>query len=277
MTKSKFSRFARFLTIAVLAGMAAACSQIDTGNVGVASTLGKVNLEELPPGVYQTFTQSIREVSAKEHTLPLDNLTPKTKDNITMKDVDLDVRYMVNPTKIADLSARLAGDMLETNERGVFVVGHNYVSRHAREAVYDAISEFDAGTIHLKRDEIGALVIKNLQAKLDKDAGPGTFTITGVTARALTTDPQLEESIRAAAQVQFQVNKKQQEIELAKADAEVARTKARGEADANRIVSESLTPLLMRKLELETQGRFAGNGTHTVVLGGGGTPLINVK
>lgn len=274
--KSTFRKWASALVLASVAAFAG-CSQIDTGNVGVSSTLGKVNLEELPPGVYQTFAQTIREVSVKEHTLPIENLNPKTKDNITMKDIDLDVRYMVNSGKVADLASRLAGDLTETSERGVFIVGHNYVTRHAREAVYDAISEFDAGTIHLKRDELGALIVKNLQTKLDKDSGAGTFTITGATIRSLVTDPQLEESIRAAAQVQFQVNKKQQEIELAKADAEVARTVARGQADANRIVSESLTPLLMRKLELETQGLFAGDGTHTVLLGGNATPLINVR
>lgn len=275
MTKSKFHRFGRFLTIAVLAGMAAACSQIDTGNVGVVTTLGKIDQEELGPGVYQTLTRTITEVTTKEVTTSLDDMHPKTQDNVTMADFDIDVRWTVAPNKPAELMTRLKGDVAKTPE-GDFIVGWNFVMRHAREAVYEAAAKFPSSQIHLKRDDIVADVVKNLQQTLDKDVGPGVFTITGATVRSLITDAKLEEAIRDAAKVEFEVRRKKQEIELANADAEVKRAKARGEADANRIVSESLTPLLMRKLELETQGRFAGNGTHTVVLGGG-APLINVK
>lgn len=270
--------FTRFKSLAALAlvAMLAACSQVDTGNVGVATTFGKIEPEELSPGVYQTFTKSITEVTTKEVTTPLDDMHPKTKDNVNMADFDIDVRWMVAPNKPAELMTRLKGDVARSTE-GDYIVGQSFMIRHAREAVYEAAAKFSASEIHLKRDDIVADVVRNLQATLDKDVGPGVFTITGATVRSLITDAKLEEAIRDAAKVEFEVRRKKQEIELANAEAEVKRAKARGEADANRIVSESLTPLLMRKLELETQGRFAGDGTHTVVLGGGGTPLINVK
>jgi len=42
------------------------CSQIDTGNVGIESTLGQVKAEILPPGVYFTvFKKKEEKASTK--------------------------------------------------------------------------------------------------------------------------------------------------------------------------------------------------------------------
>jgi prohibitin 1 len=37
-----------------LTALLVGCTQIDTGNVGVERTLGKVSAEALPPGIYLT-------------------------------------------------------------------------------------------------------------------------------------------------------------------------------------------------------------------------------
>jgi len=53
------------LLIIVAAFWLTACSQIDTGNIGVESTLGQVKHETMPPGVYFTMFKRVTEVSAK--------------------------------------------------------------------------------------------------------------------------------------------------------------------------------------------------------------------
>lgn len=257
---------ARIVVAAGLALAAAACTQVSTGEVGVSSRLGKISLEELPPGVYEPFSKTVTVVSVRETTIPLDNVPgAKTKDNVTMQDVDVDVRYSTLPGKVADTMAKLAGDTGK-NANGDVVVGEKFVTRVAREAVLDSVKQFKADEVHLKREEITGLVASKLQAELNKEM-PDTFMVHGVTSRALVTDKKLEESIRAAAQVQFDVRKRQDQKALAEADGQIKLQKARDEAAANEIVSRSLTPQLLRKLELETQQAFAGQGTHTVVLG----------
>ena len=67
----------RILTIAAAASLAA-CTQIDTGNVGVESTMGQVKKETMPPGVYMTVFKRVTEVSAKELRLSLDDMKPQT-------------------------------------------------------------------------------------------------------------------------------------------------------------------------------------------------------
>ena len=58
---------------------------------GVERTLGNVKQVALPPGVYQTITKTVDEFTAKEIAIPIDNMRPKSSDNLTMQDVDIDV------------------------------------------------------------------------------------------------------------------------------------------------------------------------------------------
>lgn len=248
---------------------------VPTGYVGVASTLGKIKLDELTPGPQQTITQTVIPVSVRETTLSMNGLRPKTQNNVTMKTVDLDVRYMIQPNKVADTLSVLAGD-LSTNENGDTVVGERFVKRFALEAVYKAAAKYPADVIHTKREEIAADVALELQTALDK-AMPSTFIISGATVRQMITDPKLEEAITRAAQIQFEIDRAKEAKALAEANAAVKLTEAQAAADANRIIAQSLSPMLIKKMEIEAEAKFAKEGTHTVLLGGGATPLINVK
>lgn len=251
------------------------CEKVPTGYVGVASYMGKIKNDELPPGPHQKITQSVQTVSVRETTLSLDNLHPKTANNVTMQKVDIDVRYMIQPNKVAETLSVLAGD-LSTNANGDQVVGERFVKRFALEAVFKAAAKYPADVIHTKRDEIAADVAKNLQEALNK-AMPETFIISGATVRQMTTDPKLEAAITRAAQIQFEIERAKDAKALAEAQAQVKLTEAQAAADANRIVSASLTPILIKKMEIEAQAKFAKQGTHTVLLDSGATPLINVK
>ena len=277
--KSIITRVGRVVAAAFLAVAATACTQVSTGEVGVKSTFGKISLEELNPGLYETVTKSVDIYSTREITVQMNNIAgAKTADNITMQDVDVDIRYSIVPNKVADTVARLAGDSGK-NADGVNVVGEKFVTRNAREAVLDSVKQFKANEVHLKREEITSLVANKLQVELNKEM-PDTFVIHGVTARALVTDPKLEQSIRDAAQVQFDIQKRKDQEELAKAEGRILLQRAKDEAEANKTIAASLTPQLLRKMELEAQMAFAKEGTHTVVLGSGNSNagvLLNTK
>ena len=85
-----------------------ACSQIDTGNVGVESTMGQVKKEIMPPGVYFSMFKRITEVSAKELALQLNDLKPQTSDKINLADLDIDIYVQIDPSKAADIMMRAA-------------------------------------------------------------------------------------------------------------------------------------------------------------------------
>lgn len=258
-------------------GLMGACTQIDTGNVGVEHTLGEVKMQELPPGIYQTFTKSVDEYTTKEVAVQVNDLKPKARDNLIMEDVDMDVYFKVSGDKVADLVAKYQGDVYKL-PNGDMVPGYGRVMREAREAIFKAFASFDATTLHTKRTELVAEVQKILQTELDR-TDKGAFTITNVNSRSLVTDKGLEASIRKRAEFDQQIEAKIKEVELSRKEAERQLVQAQGEAAANNAIAASITPSLLRLREIEATATFAKAGTHTVILpaGGGATPLIGIS
>lgn len=274
--KKLFSVFALVLGL-FLSG----CSQIDTGNVGVSRTMGKTSAEELHPGTHITWFASVGEFTTKEVALSFNDMRPKAKDNLTIADLDVDVYFKADPGMVAETTVKYQGDIVRHEDvvqggTGDLIAGYNRVSRAAREAIYNGVGEFNATTMHTKRTELSERIRALLQEELD-GTDKGVWVIAGVNVRNLVTDPAIEQSIRAAAETDQAIARANKEKELARAEADKAREVARGQADANRIVAESLTPALIRLREIEAQREFAKQGTHTVLMGGGGSgALINV-
>jgi prohibitin 1 len=274
----------RRLALSIAALSLAACSQIDTGNVGVERTLGKVGTEALTPGVYFTLFKSVDEFTTKEVSFQLVDMTPKSRDNLTMKDVDIDVYYKTTPAAVPGLYVKYQGDVVQHNQivqggTKDLVVAFSRVSREAREAIYKSVAELDATTMHTKRTELSEMVRARLQEELEKN-DKGAFVVTAVNVRNLLTDPAIEAAIRSRAETDQAIEKKRKEVELAKAEAERLIVQAQGEARANEIISASLTPSLkeikLAELQRDTALALASKPGNTVLLGSGATPLVNV-
>jgi len=253
-----------------------ACTQIDTGNVGVESTMGQVKKETMPPGVYMTVFKRVTEVSAKELRLSLDDMKPQTKDKITLADLDVDIFYQIDPAKAAEIMTRWPGDAVEFKGEDGVRIGNGYVTRQAREAVYNAIAKYGSDTVHTERVAIAAEVVKSLQADLDESAGKGMFFVRSANVRNLVTDPALEQSIKESANRNFQIAAKQKEVELARAEAERKRVEAQGDADAIRLRAAAITSQGGREyVELKAIEKWDGKLPSTMP--GQVTPFVHIK
>ena len=275
----------RVLLAGLVLGLMTACTIVETGNVGVERAFGKVSPEALPQGVYLTVLDSVFEVTTKEVNFPVDNLNPKSKDNLTLADFDADIYFKVTPDQIPGLYVKYQGDYVlhsDIVEGGahVGVVGYNRVLRAAREATYEAISRFNATVMHTQRADIALEIERILQEELDK-SDPGAFTITAVNVRNLLTDKAIEAAIRSQVAADQEVIRKQKEVQIAEAEADRLRAQARGEADANQILAASLTDrvmqLRMAELQRDTAVSLASKEGNTVLLSGDATPLVNLR
>lgn len=265
----------RILTIIAAASLAA-CTQIDTGNVGVESTMGQVKKETMPPGVYMTIFKRVTEVSAKELRLSLDDMKPQTKDKITLADLDVDIFYQIDPAKASEIMTRWPGDAVELKGEDGVRIGNGYVTRQAREAVYNAIAKYGSDTVHTERVAIAADVVKSLQADLDESAGKGMFFVKSANVRNLVTDPALEQQIKLAANRNFEIAAKQKEVELAKAEADRKRVEAQGEADAIRLRAQAIQAQGGKEyVELEAIKKWDGKLPQTMP--GTATPFVHIK
>jgi regulator of protease activity HflC (stomatin/prohibitin superfamily) len=109
------SRIGTKITFAVIAlsllGLAmGSCGTIETGNVGIRTTLGKVAPDEIKPGLYFALpgVSSVSEFSAKEIALDLNDLTPKARDNLSLRDLDVTVYYRVANEAVSELYVKYA-------------------------------------------------------------------------------------------------------------------------------------------------------------------------
>ena len=264
------------LLIAIAAIWLTACTQIDTGNIGVEKTLGQVKKETLPPGVYFTMFKSVTEVSGKELPLTFDDMKPQTNDKITLSDLDVDIYVQIDPNKASEILTRWPGDIGHEKGDDGERIGMNYVKRQAREAIYTAVSKRPSATVHAERSELAAEIVKLLQADLDESAGKGWFFVRSANVRNLVTDPALEEAIKQSANRNFQIAAKQKEVELARAEAERKRVEAQGEADAIRLRASAISAQGGSDyVQLKAIEKWDGKLPQTNA--GGVTPFIHVK
>ena len=102
------------VVLAVVLGALTSCGTIETGNVGVRTTLGKVNPEEVEPGIFVGVPgiSGVQVFSAKEIAVDLNDLTPKARDNLSLRDLDLTVYCRVAGGAIADLYVKQTAPLI---------------------------------------------------------------------------------------------------------------------------------------------------------------------
>jgi hypothetical protein len=253
------------------------CGKISTGTVGLQTEFnGTLNPEPLPPGIYGAVFSHIDDYMAKEIEVKFDGLTPKGKDNLILADFDVSVWYQPTPGMIPQLVIKYAG-MHPADNEGKLYPAFNLVDRVARGVIFDVVSKYDSLTIHTKRGVLEAEIQTALQKELDSNTIKGAFTITRAVVRQIKTDPQLDASIQRNVQMQKDIQSKQQEVELAKAEAARYIAEAEGTAKHNALISASLTPLMVeykKALAMQECGSRAG---CTMIVGTSATPIINLK
>ncbi|MBI5258903.1 MAG: hypothetical protein HY855_20530 [Burkholderiales bacterium] len=267
------------LLLLVLAGLSS-CGTIQTGNVGVRTTLGQVNLEEVSPGIYLGLpgVSMVQEFSGKEIGIDLNDLTPKARDNLSLRDLDVTVYYRVAQGSIADLHVKYAGQHTRDEGSRVYLPAYGLLQRLTRNAVYEQAARIDSLVMHTQRDELAAAVRKGLQGELDAN-DKGVIQVTRVVIRSLTTDPAIEKAIQESVAAQKQLETTKQRVAIAEAEAQVEIKRAEGVAKANQIINQSLTREYLQHESNLALLKFAEKGgTTTVVIPANmqTAPLINI-
>jgi len=282
MLKSLLARFggAAMLLIVLAIAFAGVAGTIGTGNIGVRTTLGVISPDEVTPGIYVKwpFISTVREFTAKEIAIDVQDLTPKAKDNLSLKDMDISIYYRAEAEKIAELQSKYANQSVRDEGSGIWLPAQGLVVRLVRNAAYEEVARVDSLVMHTKRDDIAEAIRKSVQAELEHN-DPGVFQVTRVVIRAVVTDPSIEESIRAAVANQKKLEAMTIQTEIAKKEADIRVTEAEGIARANRIIADSLTREYLQHEANLALLKFAEKGnTNTVVVPANmsAAPLISI-
>lgn len=254
------------LLAAVTLGLTS-CGTIESGNVGVRTTLGKVTLEEVEPGIFLGVPgiSRVAVFSAKEIGLDLNDLTPKARDNLSLRDLDVTIYYRAAPGHIADLYIKYAGQHERDGSSNVLLPAYGVVMRLARNAIYEQTARLESLVMHTQREELAAAIRAGLQSQLDAN-DKGVFTVSRVVIRALVTDPAIEKAIQEAVAAQKQLETTKQRIAIAEAEAQVEIKRAEGVARANQIINQSLTREYLQHESNLALHKFAEKGGTTTVV-----------
>lgn len=256
--------------LAILAVIAATqltgCGTISTGDVGVRTTFGTVSQEEVGVGFYTALFSHVDEYTVKETSVTLDNMTPKAKDKLILKDLDVTVYYKMHANKVADFASTHASMSAVMKGEGAARPGYFLIENIAKGVISDETSKFDSLTLHQNRTALELAIKNSLAAQLDK-TDPGYFEITRVIISSLLTDPTIEESIRKSIMVQNELATATQQVEV-----------KRQLALANEKLTQSLTPTFLQHEYIEALKQCA-NGAHcTMVIDGSkGGAMMNIK
>ncbi|MEC5396884.1 SPFH domain-containing protein [Uliginosibacterium sp. H1] len=265
------------LGLALLIGTA---GTIGTGNVGIRQTLGIISQDEVTPGVYLKWPliSTVREFTAKEVVIDLQDLTPKAKDNLSLRDMDISIYYKADQGQIAELQSKYSGQSQYDGETKQWLPAFGLLHRVVRNAAYEEVAKVDSLVMHTRRDAIAGAIRDNVQAELEKN-DPKVFQVTRVVIRSVATDPSIEESIRNAVANQKKLEAMTIQTEIAKKESEIRVTEAEGISRANKIIADSLTREYLQHEANQALLKFAEKGnTNTVVVPANMSvaPLLNI-
>lgn len=243
-----------FTTAVITAIVLSACGSVETGQVGVRTTFtGEIEQQELQQGMYTSLTSDVRKYTVKQIPVTLADLKPKAADNLRLQDFDVAVYYAVNPTSVADLVVKY-NNSTAYDENGLGFPAYNLVEQVARSAANEAVAKIPSMQLNDKRTEMEAFIKDSLQKEFDK-SDKGVITIERVNITNILTDATVENSIRAVAASENRKKQAQNELEVAKVEAETLRVR-----------SQSLDSKLLADKQLDVMKALAESNNKVFIV-----------
>jgi regulator of protease activity HflC (stomatin/prohibitin superfamily) len=273
--------FRKGLLFTLLAASLAACSTVPSGHVGVKVYLlgGEkgVDTEELGVGRYwigmneelylfPTFMQNYTWAAEEQ-------LTFQTADGMTAS-ADVGISYSIDPTRVTDIYQKYRRGVEEITDTFLRnMVSDALVKEASNKSIEYVYGAGKADLIAAVQESVSAQV-SQIGIKVEKIYWIGEIRL----------PPKVVESINAKNEATQKAQQRQNEVAQAKAEADKKIEEARGQAEsllkvaeaqanANKLISESLSPELMQYKALEVwDGKLP-----TTMIPGQATPFVNVK
>ena len=214
------NRFVKLSLIAAAVASMAACTRIETGEVGLRVGFDKQvsNTELLPGSFNQVLIGDVLTFPVKDVNVKIDDLTPLAKDNSTMKDFDAVVIYNLNQSQVAELY-NTKSKAFHVEHKGDTYLMYNYIMQTARNAVYKAAREYEALDMNDQRAAIEVKVKEIMQSSLRDEKLDGAITISQVLVRNILPADSVVQSANDLVRAKNELKQKEVEVKTAEAEA----------------------------------------------------------
>lgn len=216
------NKFVKIGALALLMSGTAACTRIETGEVGVRIGMDKqVQQGELQPGsLNQVIFGDVLTFPVKDVQVDVTDMTPLASDNSTVKDFDMAIVYSVNPSSVAELYVNKNRGFHAVTDDGDTLLMYNYIRQLGRNAAYKVARRYESLKMADNRAEIEQLVRQEIVNQLTAEKLDGSINVSQVLVRQILPADNIVASANSLVQAQNEQKQKEVEVRTAKLEAE---------------------------------------------------------
>jgi regulator of protease activity HflC (stomatin/prohibitin superfamily) len=248
--------------IIVLAAIVAlsSCRTIRQGTVGVKRTVGKINEKPLMPGarLFNPFVSMIMVVPVRTENIEVALELP-SKEGLNVKSV-ISILYRVQEQKATEVIANIG-----PNYEAVVIL-----------PVFRAVAS-DVSAKHMAKDlHTGnrAEIEQEIRDRMMSHLGNRGFEIEAVLLKNIQLPPGLYRAIEDKLEAEQVAQRMEFVLQRELQEAERRRLEAEGIRDANRIISEGLTPEVLQFKAIEAYRELSKSPNAKLIIGTGKEPMI---
>jgi regulator of protease activity HflC (stomatin/prohibitin superfamily) len=251
----------KLILISAVALICANCAIIRPGEVGVKQTIGRLSEKSYTEGAvwYNPFVTKIIKISTQINDLEL-TLSLPSKEGLSVT-AQISILYRIDQTSVPNL---------------IKTIGLNYesiISNVFRSASADVCSKYFAKDMHsgMRAEIEDAIRLKMADNLLDKG-----IIIESVLMKSIQLPAGLASSIEQKLQAEQDAMRMEFILQQEKLEAERKIIEATGTKDAQKILSEGLTPEILQIRSIEAFIELAKSANSKVIITDGKLPyLIN--
>ncbi len=245
-------------------GLCFVCSTftvISAGNIGVKTTLGKVDPVSLPAGFYFINPISdVQQISVRLDKASLESATASTKD-LQVVHTDIVVNYRLEGADVANIYKNFGFDLKDK----VLLPAIN-------ESFKAITARYNSEELITKRDIVSAAIKQELQDKVVKYG----LSISEISLVNFGFSQEYQSAIEQKVIATQSKLKAEQDLQRIKVEAEQNIAKAQGEAESIRIQSAAIeTSGGVNYVHLKAIEKWDGQ-LPTTVVGGDSMPFVNI-
>lgn len=198
---------------------------INTGENGLYIGFdGQVKNEVLTPGIKYDGFGSIKVFNTRKITVTSSDMTPKTKDNTIMKDMDVTVTYSLSPTSLYGFYTGYDMSNHSVSDNGQIELMASFIKRLITSAVNQSVDEYPALEVNSSLDKIQETIKQNLNLAMEKNNLSGKIDIESVVVVKADLPDQLVAAVNRVVTAQSQ--NKEQEVKTKTAQLKAEENKA---------------------------------------------------
>jgi regulator of protease activity HflC (stomatin/prohibitin superfamily) len=258
--KTNVSILAVSLGMGMLSVMESGCTIVRQGEVGVKRTLGKINPTSLPEGVqvFNPFLATVIKVPTRTINVEVRMQLP-SKEGLTIQS-DVSILYRVTGSYAPQVLERIGRDYEEVVILPVF-----------RSAAADISARYFAKDMHTSQraeieKSIRDLMMENLQGR--------GFVVESVLLKSIVLPPGLTKAIEEKLAAEQDAQRMQFVLDKQRQEAQRQVIEATGIRDAQKIITEGLTPLLIKFKAVEAFNKLSTSPNSKIIVTNGETPLV---